>query len=184
MVPKTAISFVVFLSSEIRDPAIPLRIPPPAHVLCLQCVNILSLYYRHIYYKYNTWFKFALYGYILFWIKLVILVYTFVKIVLSGYRNLLTWFLVLLVHMYRYRGRYRNIYLVVLYRFASKVRVVYTRVRTWTLFYLTYLVVSVLPCVGTQEHTFLEYTARKISILVCLYIRIFPKVKIWVYIPL
>lgn len=119
------------------------------------------MYYRHIYYKYNTWFKFALYRYILFWIKRVILVYTFVKIVLSGYRNLLTWFLVLLVYLYRYRDRYRNIYFVVLYRFASKIRVVYTRARTWTLFYLTYLVVLVLPCVGTQERTFLEYTARK-----------------------
>ena len=123
MVPKTTISFVVFSQVKIRDPAIPLRIPPPAHVLCLQCVNILSLYYRHIYYKYNTRFNFALYRYIAFWIKLVILVYTFVKIVLPGYRNLLTWFLVLLVHMYRYRGRYNSIYLVVLYRFAYKIRV-------------------------------------------------------------
>ena len=35
------------------------------------------------------------------------------------------------------------------------------RARTWTLFYLTYLVVLMLPCVGTQERTFLEYTARK-----------------------
>ena len=63
---KNSYFFRRFLSSEIRDPAIPLRIPPPAHVLCLQCVNILSLYYRHIYYKYNTQFNFALYGYSIF----------------------------------------------------------------------------------------------------------------------